>query len=61
MVLERLCYRKDCVVRGCSDRIDPFFIEKGRPAQREAGGRETSGGVVHVISTKKKLRTRVAC
>jgi hypothetical protein len=38
-----------------------IFIEKGRPAEREAGERETSGSKVHVISTKEKLRTRVAC
>jgi hypothetical protein len=35
----------------CSDHADPFFIEKGCPAEREADEKETSRDVVHVIST----------
>ncbi len=34
-----------------SDPLDPFCIERGFPAERETGERETSGGVVHIIST----------
>jgi hypothetical protein len=44
-----------------TDHVDPFFIEKGRPAEREIGERETSGGVVHVVGATQKLRTRIAC
>ncbi len=40
----------------CSDRADPFFIEKGRPAEREAGEGEISGSndrsIVYVIGNK---------
>jgi hypothetical protein len=28
-----------------SDQLDPFFIERGLPAEREISERETSGGV----------------
>ncbi len=35
----------------CSDQLDPFYIERGFPAEREIGKRETNGSVVHNIST----------
>jgi hypothetical protein len=44
----------------CSDHADPFFIEKGCPAEREGDKTETSRDVVHIISTKEKLRTGIA-
>jgi hypothetical protein len=45
----------------CLDQLNPFFIERGLPAEREIGERETSGGTVQVISTSEKSRTRFVC
>jgi hypothetical protein len=42
------------------EHADPFFSEKGCPAEREADKNEISRGVVYVISTKEKLRTGIA-
>ncbi len=38
----------------CSDRLDPFFIERGRPAEREIGKRETGGIYVGVGEIQDK-------
>jgi hypothetical protein len=44
-----------------SATVDPFCIERGFPAEWETGKRETSGGVVHVISTSRKFMTKSVC
>jgi hypothetical protein len=38
-------------VLSCSDQLDQFYIERGFPAEREIGERETNESVVHNIST----------
>jgi hypothetical protein len=46
------------VLSPCLDQLDPFFIERGLPAELEIGKRETKGGTVQV---QVKSRTKLAC